>query len=177
MTEFTEQVIAVIDTEPVLRYWTGEGELTLPDGTYTGMSFVRLSPTEESTEAPSSRLRISIALGLGPSATPEERTEIQNLRARILEGFGFESITIRRIISDDYGRTWQILPWRFVGKLSNSQITSNLWTVDVETFTGDSDRGRVVQWTDSTQLSRFPGDKGFNFVRAISQGIPTRWPF
>lgn len=171
------QVIATIHDNPPLRYWTGEGDLTLPDGTYTGIGFVALSASEESTEAPSSRLQISIHVGDPPGASATLRQQLLSIRQRINEGFGFEDITIRHIISNDHGRTWQIIPWRFFGKLSNSQITDGLWTVEIETFKGDADRGRTLLWSDSTQLARFPGDKGMNFTRKISQGVPTEWPF
>ena len=43
--------------------------------------------------------------------------------------------------------------------------------------TGDADRGRPLLWADSTQLARFPGDKGFNFARILSRGVQTPWPF
>ena len=48
MAEVIHHFIAEVHMDPEdVRYWTGIGELTLPDGTYTGLPFVAISSTEE----------------------------------------------------------------------------------------------------------------------------------
>ena len=169
--------IATIHLQPEIRWWTGIGEIVLPDGTYRGMPIINISSTEESVGAPDNRLQVSIDTNPPPSAPAQLVQALRDLRVNVLQGLGFREVTLRRIVSNDEGRTWQILPWKFFGRLSNSQIRDGVWSVDIETFTGDTDRGRPLMWSDSTQLSRFPGDKGFNFTRVLSRGIQTPWPF
>ena len=178
MAEVIHHFIAEVHMDPEdVRYWTGIGELTLPDGTYTGLPFVAISSTEESVGAPDTRLQLAIDTNPPPSATAAHADALLDLKRSIIQGFGFREVTVRRIVSNNEGRTWQILPWKFFGRLSNSQITDGVWTFDIETFTGDADRGRPLLWADSTQLARFPGDKGFNFARILSRGVQTPWPF
>ena len=50
-------------------------------------------------------------------------------------------------------------------------------TVELETLRGDVDHGEIRYWSHEDQERRFPGDKGFEYMRQLAgKGTETGWP-
>ena len=153
------------------RVWSGEGQLTIGGQTYEGTSFgggalASISPVEQSLDAPTSRASVTIAV---PNAAVREMLEID---------IGPVTVNLRYIYSSDFGKTWTIVPIGIQGRLSRPsyEVDGSLYTVEIETWSGDSDRGNPKLWSHETQQSEHPGDRGFEFARALAEGIESRWP-
>ncbi len=146
------------------RFWTGEGDVTLNSQVYQGRPFITLSAAETTLGAPDRRLTVSFPV--------TDRT----LRQQLLQDPGPLTIKILSIYSTDRGQTWNIVPSLFVGRLSKPVIRDGVYSIEIETYGGDVDRGRPLKWSDEDQRARSSGDRGFEDVRALASGIETRWP-
>ncbi len=145
-------------------FWSGEGTLTFNSKTYEGAPFIRVSASQSSVGAPRRRLQVSFAL--------TDRTT----RLAFLQDPGPLTVEVTWIHSTDNGATWQLAPRKFVGRLSNPVISGGVYTIEIETYGGDVDRGVPLTWSDDDQQKRFPGDKGFEYLRQLASGIDTSWP-
>ena len=142
-----------------------EPELFSELGTvYQGRPFIQLSRAETTLGAPDRRLTASFPV-----------TDAQ-LRQELLQDPGPLTVVIRSVYSSDGGLTWSIVPTKFVGRLSKPVIKGGLYTIEIETYGGDVDRGRPLKWSDEDQRARYPGDKGLEYMRQLASGIDTRWP-
>ena len=146
------------------KFWSGQDDLTLNGVTYQGRSFISLSTAEASLEAPRRRMTASFPAVDGA------------LRAMLMQDPGPLMVEIRWIYSMDHGQTWMLIPRKFIGRLSSPIIREGSYTIEIETFGGDADRGRPLRWSDEDQQRRFPGDKGLEYMRDLSEGIDTKWP-
>ena len=146
------------------KFWSGENDLTLNGVLYQGRSFISLSTSEASLDAPRRRMTASF-----PAVDGE-------LRAMLMQDPGPLIVEIRWIYSLDHGQTWLFVPRKFIGRLSTPIIREGTYTIEIETYGGDIDRGRPLRWSDEDQQRRYPGDRGMEFMRALSEGIDTKWP-
>ena len=149
----------------VLSYWTGLKELIFNGNTYSGSgNAINISSIEEAVGVQSKRAQVSISI-------PD------NLQlVRFAEDQGPVPVKVNWIFSNDNGATWTLLPKVFVGRISNPYIENRVYLVELETYTGDVDSGDVKYWSHESQQARFPGDRGFEYVREIAGGIDIEWP-
>ena len=151
------------------RVWSGEGNLTLEDILYQGTSgdngaFINVSSLTDEVSAPSARARVSIAV---PTEAVREMLELDLGPVRVFLSY---------IWSGDGGRSWVRAPVGLAGLLSRPEFENGVYSVELETWAGDADRGEPRYWSHETQQSLYPGDRGFEFARSISQGVDIRWP-
>ena len=146
------------------RFWSGDGNLTIGGVTYQGRNFISLSTAEASLDAPRRRMTASFTIF------------DSTLRRALLQDPGPLTVEIRWIYSIDNGVNWLMVPRRFVGRLSTPVIRDGRYTIEIETYGGDVDRGRPLKWSHEDQMRRFPGDRGLEYMRAISEGVEISWP-
>ena len=161
-------VLAQIDATTVERYWTGDTPLTYDGNAYSSIGkLLGVGVAEQRVDVPNIRLQIVIDL----SDT--------TVRTKFLSDRGPLDTTITFIKSTDNGATWSATGWVLRGKLSTPDIRNQALTVEVETFKGDVDRGRIVAWSHEEQQRRHTGDKGFAYLRPTTHQNPKRnlrWP-
>ena len=155
------------------RVWSGEGDLEYGGETWNGTilgpsgdkgALVQIGPDQNVLGSPARRTTIAVAVP--PSAV-----------RRMLEyDAGPIPVTVDYIYSEDSGRTWQATGHSIAGRLSRPRFEGGIYSVEVETYSGDVDRGTPRMWSDEAQKQRDPTDKGFEFMRQISQGVETKWP-
>ena len=153
------------------RVWSGVGQLEI-DGdvfegtTFEGGAFASVSPIEHSVGSPSSRVNISIAV---PSAVVRDMLNID---------IGPVWIRVFNIVSQDNGLSWEKLPTGIAGRLSRPSfdVEGSVYTIEIETYSGDADRGRPKIWSEDSQKRDYQGDRGFDFARKIESGVEIRWP-
>ena len=85
-------------------------------------------------------------------------------------------IEVDWVYSEDNGATWKRLGRKLIGQLSRPIIKSQTYQIEVETVHGDVDRGEVQYWSDEDQKAKYPGDKGMEYMRKLSEGIDIKWP-
>lgn len=164
------------DHNPVYRFWSGEGDLSLDGHTWAGRSWVSLSAAENALDGPDKRMTVSLAVST-TSDEPAEREAMRHLRTILMQDPGPLEVVIEWIFSRDHGQTWQRLPATFAGRLSNPVIRDGVYSIEIETWAGDVDRGRPLKWSDEDQRARAPGDRGLEYMRQLSEGIvDARWP-
>ena len=89
---------------------------------------------------------------------------------------GSEMCIRDRVYSEDNGASWKRLGRKLIGQLSRPIIKSQTYQIEVETIHGDIDRGEVQYWSDEDQKTRYPGDRGMEYMRKLSEGIDIKWP-
>ena len=146
------------------RYWSGEGELTLGGHAYEGRSFINISAYETSLDAPDVRLTASFAVADTADREP------------FLQDPGPLPVEIEWIHSSDGGHTWIALPRKFVGRLSQPTLHEGVYSIEIETYSGDVARGHPKRWSDEDQQRRYPGDRFFEYTRQLFHGVETRGP-
>ena len=158
-----------IKSETPFRFWSGDGDLTitLNDGiakAYKGTNGIitLAAPRESSNEA--TRLRAVMEVS------------DRGIREQLTYDVGPLLVDVHWIYSKRGNTTWYDTEKSFRGRLSSPILTGAQYTINVESVISDIDRGRVVNWSDDIQQSRHPGDKGFEYLTALAEGIETRWP-
>ncbi len=147
------------------HFWSGIDELTFDGETYIGAGHViSLGVAEASTGTQDKRLTAQISAA------------DLDLRAALLQDPGPVPVEVSWIYSNNSGRTWTRVPRSVKGRLSKPQIKDGIYTIEMETYSGDIDRGRQINWSHEEQLRRHPGDLCFQDIRSLSLGIDTRWP-
>lgn len=153
------------------RVWSGYGELQFEGETWLGTQseqgpFVAISPFTNNVGEPAKRASVSIAV---------PKTAIRQMLA---VDVGPVEVKINSIQSQNNGRSWIRLGRGFKGFLSRPTFDSNssIYTVELETWSGDSDRGSPRYWSDEHQRQEHPGDRGFEFARALAEGEEITWP-
>ena len=90
---------------------------------------------------------------------------------------GAVAVEVALIFSHDKGATWQSAPLTYNGRLSSPTMVNGRLTVELETLRGDVDHGEILYWSHEDQQRRFPGDKGFEYMRQLAgKGTETGWP-
>ena len=153
------------------RLWSGQGQLTLNGKTYEGTTFdggalASISPVENSIGDPSSRAVVSIAV---PNAA---------IRSMLNIDVGPVWVEVFNIYSIDGGLSWTKLRTGIAGRLSrpNFDVEGSVYTVEIETWSGDADRGRPKLWSDESQKAEYPNDRGMEFLREYESGVEIKWP-
>ena len=153
------------------RVWSGYGDLQFEGEIWTGTQsqqgpFVAISPLTNNVGEPARRASVSIAV---PKST---------IRQMLAVDVGPVEVSIKPIQSQNNGKSWIRLARGFKGFLSRPNFDSNtsIYTVELETWSGDSDRGSPRYWSDEHQRQEHPGDKGFEFARALAEGEEISWP-
>ena len=169
MVAWAMEIVGVGLANIPYRVWSGLGQLdwngVIWDGTQSvNGSFVSVSPVTDKVGAPDRRASVTI------SVTAEM------IRQLLAIDTGPVSVFLRYLYSLDNGVSWIEAPMVLAGRLSQPKFDRGLYTVEIETWSGDVDRGEPKLWSDETQRAEYPGDKGFEFIRGLSQGIDTRWP-
>ena len=157
---------------PVRRWWTGEGDLVFDSKTWEGThsdeingSLMRISSIQETTDSPDARMQIFI------NVTKD------SVRSMLARDFGSPKVTVFWVWSQD-GRTWQRIPRRYIGNVSQVTANGGVLTVEVETRTGDVDKGLTIWWNDESHRQRYPDDTGFRHLRQLQEvGAQIKWPF
>jgi hypothetical protein len=143
------------DTQTV-RTWTGVGEATIDGNTYTGTGeLLGISQIEETTLTGVPSDLLSLAL-----QTPYQG-RVCNIYFGVVNGNTYSSLTeifsgFMDEMNIDEGPDYATIELKVENKL-----------VDLE-------RARVRRYTSEYQKSKYPNDKGFDFVEAI-QGKPVLW--
>ena len=169
MIAWAMEITGIGDMKVPYRVWSGfenldwNGEIW--DGTQSvNGSFVAVSPVTDKVGTPNRRASVSISVNA------------EMTRELLAIDTGPVSVFLRYLYSLDNGLTWIEAPMALAGRLSQPKFEQGLYTVEIETWSGDADRGEPKFWSDETQRAEYPGDKGFEFVRGLSQGLETRWP-
>ena len=149
-----------------LRFWTGEGDLTFKGNTYKSVGITDISELTDELGERDGRMTISLLLLPGADKTT------------LLTDIGPVEVTIQLIVSNNYGLTWTEQPIKFIGRLSNPRIDDNIYTVELERYSGDVDRGYIRLWSHEEQMSRVPGqiDRAFEMSNRLSDGFLTQFP-
>ena len=147
------------------RYWTGEGQLSFQGKQWTGGLGIQLSDVTTAIGAPSRRMTASFAVVNRP------------LRLALLDDPGPLQVEIQWLFSKDAGKSWTAIGSKFVGRLSTPKITNGVYTVELETYTGDIDRGKIAKWSHERQMSRTAAvDRGMEMSNDLEVGIESKWP-
>ena len=151
------------------RVWSGMGELDYDGETWQGTqsdngAFVGLSPLTEQSGAPVRRLTAHVAV-------PAEA-----VRMMLRVDTGPITCTIDWIYSLDSGVTWNAAGVSASGYLSAPSFSDGVYSVEIETWGGDADRGTPLYWSHETQRLRSTGDQGMEFMRALEGGVESKWP-
>ena len=153
------------------RLWSGEGQLTLEGVTYEGTTFdggalATIGPVEQVMGDPNSRANVSISV---PNAA---------IRSMLNIDIGPVWVEVFNIYSIDGGKTWTKLQTGIAGRLSrpNFDVEASIYTVEIETWSGDADRGVPKIWSDESQKAEYPNDRGMEFMREYESGVEIKWP-
>ena len=148
----------MFDSGP-LRLWSGIGAKTLDGEEYTGAgNFLRVSDIQETAEIQAAGATLTL------SGVPSELLSLalnepyQQRRARIF--FGLMGA------ADDMAEI-------FTARMDQMTLAEEPETctiqLTVENILVDLERARVARYTNNDQQSRFPGDKGLEFVESLQK--------
>lgn len=148
-----------------VNLWSGDEPLNFMGKVYQPGNFINLQHASSEVGVPVRRMTASFAV-----AAPA-------LRATLLQDSGPLLVTARFIYSDDNGATWNLVGNRFMGRLSNPRMAGGVYSVEIETYGGDVDRGRPNRWSHEAQVKRGGGgDLAFEMGAKLASGLETRWP-
>ena len=147
------------------RLWSGDSPLTFLGNVYQRGDFISLRHPSNEVGVPDRRMTISFAV---TDAT---------LRSALLQDIGPAVVRGNFIFSKDNGATWEIAGNVFAGRLSNPRITNGQYSVELEKYSGDIDRGRPQRWSHERQVKRGTGgDLAFEMSAKLAAGVSTKWP-
>ena len=150
---------------PVTSFWSGTGTLVFGGKTYRGTNgIIKVSNYSVELGEPNNRFQATLQL-----------SEPAVARQFLIDN-GPYNIEVDWIYSEDNGANWKRLERKLIGQLSRPLIKSQVYTIEIETIHGDVDRGEVLYWSDEDQKMSYPGDRGMEYMRAISEGIDIKWP-
>ena len=145
----------LFDTSP-LRLWTGQGDLTIGGNTYTGSgSLLGVETIEETSEIAVRGATLTLSGVPSEIASLALQTPYQGRTCTIY--FGLTDKTDLTEIFSGYMDEMNI---------DEGPETSSI-EVKVENKLIDLERARVRRFTSGYQKSKYPGDKGFDFVESI----------
>lgn len=148
------------------KFWSGEGALTLGSDEFRGTNgAIGISPPRE-TAGEAVRLTATLD-ATNPAVRLHLRRDLGPLRVKLQYLYHD---------SEAASPAWTLSGKQFVGRLSAPVLAGAVYTVDVESLVTDMDRGRVRNWSDDMQRSRYPGDLGMGFLNSYAEGLNTKWP-
>ena len=174
----------MFDTSP-LKFWTGLGQITIGDDTYTGSgNFLQISQVSETAEISAQGATLTLS-GIPSSLLSLALSEpYQGRLCTILFGvINTDKVYLlkedgTRVLAEDSSPI-DITPSGekndlvelFVGYMDmmNIQESGDTCTISlaVESRLIDLERLRPFRFTDQNQKTRFPNDRGFEFVEAL----------
>ena len=168
-------LLTLADTNPAADtttpgyWWSGKGDLVFESITWSGSrsskgSLIDIGQVTQTIDLPGQRTTIRMAV------TNESVRRIMSV------DLGGIRVEIGWIYSTDKGVTWNRIPRRFKGRLSETKITNGVVALTVETALGDVDRGRPVWWSDASQRARSTNDEYFAQASALAGDRDIRWP-
>jgi hypothetical protein len=140
-----------------LRFWTGVGDKTINGQTYIGAgTFLNISDIEETAEIAAAGITLTLS-GIPSELLSLALTEpYQNRRCLIYFGIAGNEADMAIL---------------FTGTMDRMDIEegaeSSTISLAVENRLLDLERIRVRRFTNRDQQSRFPGDRGLEFVETI----------
>jgi hypothetical protein len=140
-----------------LRFWTGVGDKTINGQTYIGAgAFLGISDIEETAEIAAAGMTLTLS-GIPSELLSLALTEpYQNRRCLIYFGIAGSEASMAILFTGTMDRM----------DIEEGPETSTI-SLAVENRLLDLERIRVRRFTNSDQQSRFPGDRGFEFVETI----------
>ena len=145
--------------------WSGDTELTLDGKTWAPGHFITIRHAGNEIGTPARRTSATFSV-TDPA-----------LRMAFLQDPGPVLVEVRFIYSADRGLTWAVAGGKHLGRLSSPVITNAAYTVEIETYRGDADRGRPVRWSHERQVKRGgEGDLAFEMASQLEAGIETKFP-
>jgi len=148
-----------------IRFWSGDSDAVIGGKTYRPGHFISIQHAANETGTPNRRATASFAV-TDPA-----------VRAALLQDEGPTLIEVQFVHSADRGRTWRIVGNRHIGRLSSPLLRDGAYSVEIETYRGDVDRGRPAKWSHERQSKRGGGgDLAFEMAAQLASGVETRWP-
>ena len=150
--------------EPFKYQWTGDGDLEFDDKTFKGIGNVlTVSPATSSISQPTNRMTVQFTLA------------DESIAQRIVRVSDALPITTEWIMSNDSGMNWKTTGLKYTGRLSAPKFQNGIYTVELETYRGSSQKGPQMWWSEQSQLSRHPGDRCFEYLRRLELGQQSNW--
>lgn len=143
----------------VLRLWTGVGEATIDGNSYTGTgTLLDVSSIEETTEIAVRGATLTL------SGVPSDVISLALSQP-------YQGRTCNIYFGVVSGNTYSDLTQIFSGYMDEMNIDENpdssAIELKVENKLIDLERARVARFTSQYQKSKYPNDKGFDFVETI----------
>lgn len=159
----------LFDTTPI-RLWTGYSDVTLDGNTYIGAgNLLDISSIEETTEIAVRGATITLSGVDSNVVSLALQSPYQGRICNIYFGVGDGVLD---------GGKWTSISQIFSGYMDEMNIDEgpDYATIElkVENKLIDLERKRVSRYTSAYQKSKYPNDKGFDFVESI-QGKQTLW--
>lgn len=160
----------LIDFEgrPNLKFWTGRGTLAYEGENYFGSAqALKIGSFQSAAGQLTDRNHVELFFG-----------EDTATRQALINDEGPLPLRVTAITSADAGATWEALGIQFSGLLSAPSFdASGVYRAEIETYTGNVDRGIPQYWADADQRARWRGDKCFEWAAQLERGGPDiRWP-
>jgi len=145
--------------------WTGFADLTVGGITYTavGPDVVSVDPVRAGISG-QGRMKLTL------SAIQAEH------RIKFLQDPGLVMVTVRLLHSDNGGQSWTVLPRFHRGELSRPELNGGQYSIEISPYRDTIDRGYEQNWSDANQQKEFPGDRGLEHLKSLTDGIDLRWP-
>jgi hypothetical protein len=140
-----------------LRFWTGVGDKTINGENYIGAgAWLALSDIEETAEIAAAGATLTLS-GIPSELLSLALTEpYQNRVCRIYFGLSGSEDDMVEVFTGTMDRM----------DIEEGPQTSTI-TLSVENRLLDLERPRIRRYTNSDQQSRFPGDRGLEFVETV----------
>ena len=154
------QNLITVETDPVTRLWTGVGSLTIGGHGFTGGgAALSVSAMELTSGEPDRRMKIEI------SGIPN------SLRGKFLQDVGPLPVLIEWVWSSDSGATWnKLCDIQFRGRLSSPSFANGVFSVELETYRGDVDRGSAEAVVSRGSTAPDGGRQGDGVHAAVVAG-------
>ena len=152
--------------EVVSRYWSGEGDLEIDGHVWRGTrhedggQLARVGAVEFTQSVAGRRVVIEMAV------------TAEAVRRLVQVDLGAIGIVVGWVYRDSAG-FWQRVPRFYSGRIGRSGVKNGVFSVEVETYLGDVDRGVPLYWSHETAAD---GDLYAEQARRLASGIDTRWP-
>lgn len=150
----------------VERFTSLDQDITFEGQTWMGAGkIVELSALDKTTTS-ATNIRLQISL----------RATNPTTRKMLADNSDPVPIKIRWGYTEIGSSDIMVLGSSFLGRVSNPRFEGNFWVADLETYSGDVDYGVQRFWSDETQQTKYPGDKGFEYLRSLANGVEIAWP-
>ena len=145
------------------RLWSGDVDQVFGGETYMAGHFIEIGHAGNEIGTPVRRATAAWAL----------RDDVD--KSFLLDDIGPKTVLVTFIFSRDKGLTWREAPGSHRGRLSSPSYRSGIYSIEIETYRGDADRGRPQRWSHERQVKR-NGDRAFEMAADLAAGIETKWP-